>query len=215
MPKKPRSEQEVQKVREEILDKTLELINEVGYENFTMRKLANKLNMTATPIYQYYKNKDELYLAALAQGFETLCAVAQKAREAGKDPMEKLKFVIRALVLYGLAHPGVYNILFVSSVPKYYDYVGTPNEEAAKQELDAAMRFRDLIVEVAEDSGLLDEDAEEGVFMKLLSGMCTIHGYVTLVNSQITDYLLGPLVQTDSEELIDYLIDTVLRNYQK
>lgn len=48
MPKKPRSEQEVQKVREEILDKTLELINEVGYENFTMRKLANKLNMTAT-----------------------------------------------------------------------------------------------------------------------------------------------------------------------
>lgn len=73
MPKKPRSEQEVQKVREEILDKTLELINEVGYENFTMRKLANKLNMTATPIYQYYKNKDELYLAALTQGFETLC----------------------------------------------------------------------------------------------------------------------------------------------
>ncbi|MBQ2015397.1 MAG: TetR family transcriptional regulator, partial [Clostridia bacterium] len=44
VPKKPRSEQEVQKVREEILDKTLELINEVGYENFTMRKLANKLN---------------------------------------------------------------------------------------------------------------------------------------------------------------------------
>ena len=56
MPKKARSEQEVQQVREEILDKTLELINEVGYENFTMRKLADKLNMTATPIYQYYKN---------------------------------------------------------------------------------------------------------------------------------------------------------------
>ena len=87
MPKKPRSEQEVQKVREEILDKTLELINEVGYENFTMRKLANKLNMTATPIYQYYKNKDELYLAALTQGFETLCNVAEKARDEGKDPM--------------------------------------------------------------------------------------------------------------------------------
>ena len=114
MPKKPRSEQEVQKVREEILDKTLELINEVGYENFTMRKLANKLNMTATPIYQYYKNKDELYLAALTQGFETLCNVAEKARDEGKDPMERLRFVIRDVILFGLEHPGVYNILFIS-----------------------------------------------------------------------------------------------------
>ncbi len=149
MPKKPRSEQEVQKVREEILDKTLELINEVGYENFTMRKLANKLNMTATPIYQYYKNKDELYLAALTQGFETLCNVAEKARDEGKDPMERLRFVIRDVILFGLEHPGVYNILFISAVPKYYDYVGTENEDAAKRELDAAMRFRDFLVEVA------------------------------------------------------------------
>ena len=39
MPKQPRSEQEVQKVREEILDKTLELINEVGSKNF--RRLDN------------------------------------------------------------------------------------------------------------------------------------------------------------------------------
>ncbi len=206
MPKKPRSEQEVQKVREEILDKTLELINEVGYENFTMRKLANKL---------YYKNKDELYLAALTQGFETLCNVAEKARDEGKDPMERLRFVIRDVILFGLEHPGVYNILFISAVPKYYDYVGTENEDAAKRELDAAMRFRDFLVEVAEESGLLDDEGGEGVLMKLLSGFCTVHGYVALANSQITDYLLGPLVQTDSPELVDFLIDTVLENYQK
>ena len=214
MPKKPRSEQEVQKVREDILDKTLELINEVGYENFTMRKLADKLNMTATPIYQYYKNKDELYLAALTQGFETLCKVAEDARAKGGNPEEQLRSVIRDIVLYALAHPGVYNILFVSSVPKYYDYVGTETEEAAKRELDAALKFRDYIVEVAEESGFLDPDAEEGVLMKLLSGLCTIHGYVTLANSQITDYLLGPIVQTDNPELIDHVIDTVLENYR-
>ena len=215
MPKKPRSEQEVQKVREEILDKTLELINEVGYENFTMRKLANKLNMTATPIYQYYKNKDELYLAALTQGFETLYKVAEQARDKGNDPMERLRFVIRDVILFGLEHPGVYNILFISAVPKYYDYVGTENEDAATRELDAALRFRDFLVEVAEESGLLDDEGGEGVLMKLLSGFCTVHGYVALANSQITDYLLGPLVQTDSPELVDFLIDTVLENYQK
>ncbi|MBQ1370774.1 MAG: hypothetical protein IIY38_06555, partial [Clostridia bacterium] len=62
---------------------------------------------------------------------------------------------------------------------------------------------------------LLDDEGGEGVLMKLLSGFCTVHGYVALANSQITDYLLGPLVQTDSPELVDFLIDTVLENYQK
>ncbi|MBQ2091753.1 MAG: TetR/AcrR family transcriptional regulator [Clostridia bacterium] len=213
MPKKARSPEEVQKIREEILDKTLELINEVGFDNFTMRKLAGKLGLTATTIYQYYKNKEELYFAALTQGFDTLCDVVQEALGKQNDPKERLREVIRAIIRFSLAHPNVYNILFVSDVPKYYDYVGTESEAVAKNELDAAMRFRNLLISTVLQSGIIKADSENDVLMDLIAGICTIHGYIVFVNSQITDYLLGPDTQTDSDEMVNKLIDTVFAKY--
>lgn len=213
MPKKARSPEEIQKIREEILDKTLELINEVGFDNFTMRKLAGKLGLTATTIYQYYKNKEELYFAALTQGFDTLCDVVQEALGKQNDPKERLREVIRAIIRFSLAHPNVYNILFVSDVPKYYDYVGTESEAVAKNELDAAMRFRNLLISTVLQSGIIKADSENDVLMDLIAGICTIHGYIVFVNSQITDYLLGPDTQTDSDEMVNKLIDTVFAKY--
>jgi AcrR family transcriptional regulator len=213
VPKKARSPEEVQKIREEILDKTLELINEVGFDNFTMRKLAGKLGLTATTIYQYYKNKEELYFAALTQGFDTLCDVVQEALGKQNDPKERLREVIRAIIRFSLAHPNVYNILFVSDVPKYYDYVGTESEAVAKNELDAAMRFRDLLISTVLQSGIIKADSENDVLMDLIAGICTIHGYIVFVNSQITDYLLGPDAETDSDEMVNKLIDTVFAKY--
>lgn len=213
MPKKARSPEEVKKIREEILDKTLELINEVGFDNFTMRKLAGKLGLTATTIYQYYKNKEELYFAALTQGFDTLCDVVQEALGKQNDPKERLREVIRAIIRFSLAHPNVYNILFVSDVPKYYDYVGTESEAVAKNELDAAMRFRNLLISTVLQSGIIKADSENDVLMDLIAGICTIHGYIVFVNSQITDYLLGPDTETDSDEMVNKLIDTAFAKY--
>lgn len=213
MPKKARSPEEVQKIREEILDKTLELINEVGFDNFTMRKLAGKLGLTATTIYQYYKNKEELYFAALAQGFDTLCDVVQEALEKQSDPKEKLREVIRAIIRFSLDHPNVYNILFVSDVPKYYDYVGTESEAVAKDELDAAMRFRNLLISTVLQSGIIKADSENDVMMDLIAGICTIHGYIVFVNSQITDYLIGPNAETSGDETVNKLIDTVFDKF--
>jgi len=213
VPKKARSPEEVKKIREEILDKTLELINEVGFDNFTMRKLAGKLGLTATTIYQYYKNKEELYFAALTQGFDTLCDVVQEALGKQNDPKERLREVIRAIIRFSLAHPNVYNILFVSDVPKYYDYVGTESEAVAKNELDAAMRFRNLLISTVLQSGIIKADSENDVLMDLIAGICTIHGYIVFVNSQITDYLLGPDTETDSDEMVNKLIDTAFAKY--
>lgn len=213
MPKKARSPEEVQKIREEILDKTLELINEVGFDNFTMRKLAGKLGLTATTIYQYYKNKEELYFAALTQGFDTLCDVVQEALEKQSDPKEKLREVIRAIIRFSLDHPNVYNILFVSDVPKYYDYVGTESEAVAKDELDAAMRFRNLLISTVLQSGIIKADSENDVMMDLIACICTIHGYIVFVNSQITDYLIGPNAETSGDETVNKLIDTVFDKF--
>jgi len=63
MPKATRSPEEVKTVKNEILETALSLMCEDGFDALTMRKLALRLKMTAANIYNYYTNKDDLYLA--------------------------------------------------------------------------------------------------------------------------------------------------------
>lgn len=210
MPKKARTPEEIQSVKQRILDKALELINEDGYNNFSMRKLAGRLNMTATPIYGYYKNKDELYLSVLTQGFETLYNLLNAAYLCGEAPIEKLRKVVHAYIQFGLENANFYNIMLVLNVPKFYDYVGTANEEAASLQLQAAARVRDFGLRVIKESGLLKGRNEEEASMAAVELICSVHGFVSIVNSQISDYLALSEDNAVDQNAIERYINTVI-----
>ena len=53
MPKKARTPEEIEEVKQRILEKALELIGEDGYRSFSMRKLASKLNMTTVTAFTF------------------------------------------------------------------------------------------------------------------------------------------------------------------
>ena len=72
MPKPPASPEAVEAVRERILAEALFIINQDGYADLSMRRLARRLGFTARTIYNYYSNKDEIYLMALIKGFQAL-----------------------------------------------------------------------------------------------------------------------------------------------
>lgn len=203
MPRKARSPEEVLLVRQNILDNALELISEDGYDSFSMRKLANRLDMTATTIYQYFANKDELYLAVLQEGFELLFEAMKNAEQRKKDPLEKLTALTRAFVDFGIENANFYNIMLVNDVPKYYDYVGSSSEGAAAREMEAALKVRNYISTKVLESGVLDGCPLEQTMPVIIRFFCTVHGFVTFRNSQITDYLYGP----DREEMDDRVID--------
>ena len=63
MPKITRSLEEVDAVRERILDCALKILVKNGYESLSMARLGSKMNMTAANIYNYYASKDELLIA--------------------------------------------------------------------------------------------------------------------------------------------------------
>jgi len=62
MPKTTRSPEEVKKIKDRILETALQLLIDDGFMHFSMRKLAARLGITAASIYNYFTNKDELYL---------------------------------------------------------------------------------------------------------------------------------------------------------
>lgn len=52
-------------MRQSILDAAIEEFSENGYKNASLRKIAQRSNITVGNIYCYYKNKEELYHAVI------------------------------------------------------------------------------------------------------------------------------------------------------
>lgn len=60
------------KRKREILEKSLALFIEEGYEDVTFQKIADKCGITRTTLYIYFKNKREIFIYSIKQLTETL-----------------------------------------------------------------------------------------------------------------------------------------------
>src|SRR5262249_360735 len=111
-----RRERERQELRVRILDAARELFAELGYDAVTMRKIAERIEYSPTPIYFHFKDKArllpelcELDFAALAHEFRKI------AKE--KDPIERLRKIGHAYVGFGIDYPNHYRLMFMTPHP--------------------------------------------------------------------------------------------------
>jgi AcrR family transcriptional regulator len=209
MPKPPASPEAVEAVRERILGEALSIINQDGYAHLSMRKLAKRLGFTAKTIYNYYSNKDELYLMALIKGFQALAAEFRAAYESSENPVEKMRAAVHAYVRWGIENKHYYNIMFSMDTPKYADYVGTRMEEVADRQnriaLQVAQTGATIMNEVAACNGSV---RPEEIPFRLLHVWSTLHGMVSLHISRVT------LEVGNLPEVMDAILDEVLRPFK-
>jgi len=55
------------KRKKEILEKSLDIFVEEGYEDVTFQKIADRCGITRTTLYIYFKNKREIFLWSIKQ----------------------------------------------------------------------------------------------------------------------------------------------------
>lgn len=70
------------KRKHEILEKSLELFIEEGYEDVTFQKIADRCGITRTTLYIYFKNKREIFLWSIKQ---LLSELEEKINEKLQD----------------------------------------------------------------------------------------------------------------------------------
>jgi AcrR family transcriptional regulator len=100
-------------LRQAILKAAGELFLERGYEGFSMRQVAERIGYTATTLYLYFKNKEDLLFALLDEGYAELSQRLQDAAVAEPDPVQRLARMGSAYVAYGLQHPLHYQLMFM------------------------------------------------------------------------------------------------------
>ncbi len=193
MPKAPMSQEEVEKFRDRILDIALDIILKQGFDSLSIRKIASRLGVTATTIYNYYTSKDELNLMIRVRGFQTLYAMLEKEFDRSSDKIEaQFEAMIRAYVEFGRTYPGYYDLMFNLHTPKYLDYVGTKMEATARFEKQTALQCFDLFVKpIGEYLGAGNGQNADLIRHTVIQYWSDLHGLITLYNSRLFHEVIG------------------------
>lgn len=101
-------------LRQEILDAARELFVKEGYENVSMRRIAEKIEYSPTTIYLYFDDKASLLLAICEETFAKLAKKLEVISRANEDPVEALKEGCRAYIQFGLKYPNHYRVTFIN-----------------------------------------------------------------------------------------------------
>jgi len=118
---KERKERQKRYLRQEILDAASELFVRDGYENVSMRRIAEKIEYSPTTIYLYFKDKTELLEEVCKQTFGGLVKRLTKIMEQPGDPVERLKRGLIAYIEFGLENPHHYRATFMMPIPDSVD----------------------------------------------------------------------------------------------
>jgi AcrR family transcriptional regulator len=110
-----RRAREKEELRQEIVDAARELFVKEGFDNVSMRKIAEKIEYSPTTIYLYFHDKADLWDYIVE---ETLLKLQQKlqALHHGEDPLTELKAGLRAYIEYWTKHPNDFRVAFMTDL---------------------------------------------------------------------------------------------------
>lgn len=199
---KERREREREEMREAIVDAAREMFATEGYEAVTMRRIAEKIEYSATAIYFHFKDKQAVIRAICDTDFLALAQQFQRiARQP--DPIERLRKSGQAYIELGLKHPNHYRLMFMTSGERV-----EPEESELQQgnpEEDAYAFLVSIITEGMEKKRFKPDLKDPHLVAQIVwSG---VHGIVTLEIALNKDkWIEWRAIKKRSDLMIDVLI---------
>ena len=86
-----RRERTKQLHRKEILKTALELFSEKGFHNVSMQEIADKAEFAVGTLYNFFKDKEDLYKALSREKFNIFNNELSKAIDSDRDEVEKIR----------------------------------------------------------------------------------------------------------------------------
>jgi len=198
MGSKQRREREKEELRQDILDAARELFVNEGYENVSMRRVAEKIEYSPTTIYLYFEDKASLLYAICEETFAKLAKRMEAITRECDDPVEVLRRGCRAYVDFGLKYPNHYKLTFINHPQHPKDHKKHLREESMGMKAYGNLR---AAVEACIKAKKFRAGDVEAVTQMVWAGE---HGITSLLIS-MPDF---PWVK--KSELIDLTIETLI-----
>ncbi len=104
-------------LKAELVQKGLEILDNDGYEGFTLRKVAAACGVSQTAPYRHFKNKDELVAEIMKQALSAFNGSLAAAVDKYPDhPENQIREMGIAYVRFFLKNPQYLRLLFLSDI---------------------------------------------------------------------------------------------------
>lgn len=208
MGSKERREREKDETRQKIEDAARELFATHGYEGVSMRKIAEKIEYSATTIYQHFKDKETLIKALCYADFRRLAETFQGLLKI-KDPLERIRKCGVAYIQFGIEYPNHYRLMFMTPYPTPEGQIDCEFEAVrGNPELDA-YAFLQFLVQDAIKAGITRDPRPDAdlITQTLWAG---VHGLVALEITLGTDnWLQWRTLKQRSAAMMDALLQGI------
>jgi AcrR family transcriptional regulator len=171
-----------QERRGEILRAATELFAAEGYGRVTTRALAQKVGISQTGLYVYFKTKEEILRAICDETHNAMTTAFDAAVAAARSPKDALRGLVRSYINFGLTHPAQYQLTFTISPDAL-----APIEKDFSKPFDAQepgarsfLAFRNHLVRLSRQGTTVGADPMTAVQILWFVG----HGAVSLLISR-------------------------------
>src|SRR6266536_3128064 len=113
---KERQERDREAVRRAILDAARDLFVTEGYQNVSIRKIAERIEYSPAAISGYFPSKDDIFYALAEEGFRLLGGdedTAHRERLESLDPLNRVREMFWNLYKFSGEHPQYFALMFV------------------------------------------------------------------------------------------------------
>ncbi len=90
-----------------IIQYSIIMIDEIGFESFTFKKLANRIESTEASVYRYFENKHILLVYLVSWYWEWVSYLIDINTLNIKDDKEKLKIIIHTIIFASKENPSI------------------------------------------------------------------------------------------------------------
>ncbi len=202
MGKEDRKIREREEMRTRILDAAKALFVEKGFEETSMRAIAERIEYSPATIYLYYKDKNAIILDLHTEGFRRM-SMDMAVLAHVKNPMERLGAMGRAYVAFAMENPDYYELMFIKKAP----LEGLQKPDNWKS---GALTFDNLVAVVKECQAQGSFVGKDPIQLSFLIWSC-VHGICSLHCCQRIDIIKEiPHPQLIAQAL-DYFTDFLSR----
>jgi AcrR family transcriptional regulator len=187
-------------LRQEILDAARDILAREGYEQLSMRKVADRIEYSPTAIYLHFEDKRDLVFQVCEETFGRLVRELETLDVEFKDPVERLREGMRRYVAFGLRHPQHYLATFVAVPQEQLPEDVARYNNPASNGMRALGIVRACVAACADAGRFRRVDAD--VAARAL--WASMHG-VTALLIQMPNFAWG-----DQQAVVDCVIDTAV-----
>lgn len=198
-----RKEKQKTEIRKMILDASMKLFVDQGFENVSIRKIADLIEYSPTTVYLYFKDKDDILFNLHELGFEKMAEYNEGLWDI-KNPLLRLHKMGENYIKFGMSHPEFYDLMFIQRAPM--QSIEKMVECEWKSGDVALGRLKDTIREGME-KGLIVKGDIDAVSMAIWS---MVHGLVSLAIRDRFNKLVPPeAVVPMMTQALNWLLETI------